>query len=197
MKKKEVFVKVRFDIETKKTNAYFHADEDWSKHGEYQEMIKLGNYYEATFEEYLLCNNAQQCVIDGVLQPFVEADDSKLKMARAVKLSELKSFYSKASTWECTLKAVDGALTREKNWLRDNITLTSRFKDDKGVPFVKIFTAEQILKIKDDLQCFGSLIFDKKEEIESKINSAKKIADIEKIDIEKEFATVKKIITIS
>jgi len=197
MKKTEVFAKVRFDNETKRTNAYFHTDEDWSKNAEYQEMIKLGNFYEATFEEFLLCNNTQQCVIDGVLQLFVEADDVKLERARKVKLSELKSFYSKNSTWQCTLKAVDGTLTREKNWLRDNITLTSRFKDDKGVPFVKNFTAEQILKIRDDLQGWGSLILDKKEEIESKINSAKKIADIEKIDIEKDFATVKKIITIS
>lgn len=197
MKKKEVFAKVRFDIETKKTNAFFHADENWSDHAEYQEMIKLGNFYEATFEECLLCNNAQQCVIDGVLQPFVESDDVKLERAKELKLSELKIFYSKTSTWQCTLKAVDGSLTRDKNWLRDNITLTSRFKDDEGVPFVKNFTAEQILKIRDDLQYFGSLVFEKKEEIESKINSAQKISDIEKIDIENEFEKINKIIEIA
>ena len=126
-----------------------------------------------------------------------EASIHLLKSARDGKLKELANVYSNTSTWQCTLKAVDGTLTREKNWLRDNITLTSRFKDDKGVSFVKIFTAEQILKIKDDLQCFGSLIFDKKEEIESKINSAKKIADIEKIDIEKEFAQINSVIEIA
>ena len=120
-----------------------------------------------------------------------------LKSARDGKLKELANIYSNTSTWQCTLKAVDGTLTGEKNWLRDNITLTSRFKDDKGVPFVKNFTGEQILKIRDDLQCFGCIILDKKEEIESKINSAEKIADIEKIDIEKEFAQINSVIQIA
>ena len=126
-----------------------------------------------------------------------EASIHLLKSARDGKLRELANVYSNNSTWECTLKAVDGTLTRDKNWLRDNITLTSRFKDDKGVPFVKNFTAEQILKIRDDLQGWGSLILDKKEAIESKINSAKKIADIEKIDIEKEFAQINRVIEIA
>lgn len=120
-----------------------------------------------------------------------------LKSARDRKLKELANVYSNHSTWQCTLKAVDGSLTRDKNWLRDNITLTSRFKDDEGVPFVKNFTAEQILKIRDDLQYFGSLVFDKKEEIQSKINSAQKISDIEKIDIKGEFEKINKIIEIA
>lgn len=194
---------MRFDAETKKINSgVFYAKFDYSKNAEYNEMIKAKNYIEVSQEQFDLWksnnqNGVEMCVIDGVLQLFVEADDVKFERAKADKLRELANVYSSTSTWQCTLKAVDGTLTREKNWLRDNITLTSRFKDDKGVPFVKNFTAEQILQIRDDLQCFGSLIFDKKEEIESKINSAKKIADIEKIDIEKEFATVKKIITIS
>lgn len=96
MKKKEVFAKVRFDIETKKTNAYFHADQDWSEHPEYQEMIKLGNYYEATFEEYLLCNNAQQCVIDGVLHACIEEESErlqKLKQAKKATFEKLNQAY--------------------------------------------------------------------------------------------------------
>lgn len=100
MKKKEVFAKVRFDIETKKTNAYFHTDENWSENAEYQEMITLGNFYEATLEEYLLCNNAQQCVIDGVLYACIEEGSEglrKLKQAKKQKFEKLnKAYYANA-----------------------------------------------------------------------------------------------------
>lgn len=120
-----------------------------------------------------------------------------LQMAKEVKLSELKSFYSSNSAWQCTLKAVDGTLTRDKNWLRDNITLTSSFKNDQGVEFVKSFTLDEVFKIRDDLQAFGNVVRLKKEAIESKINSAEKIADIEKIDIEKEFEVLNRTIEIA
>ena len=202
MKKKEVFTKVRFDIETKKTNAYFHADEDWSKHGEYQEMIKLGNYYEATFEEYLLCNNAQQCVIDGVLQPFVEADDVKLKMARAVKLSELKSFYSSNENWEFTIKHTGNIkpalqpLVLQQNTIGKFATKLY-FSDVNGDEYKVLLTNAKAVVMLDDNNSIGYALKKKNLELVSQISNAKSVEEVEKIDIEKEFATVKKIITIS
>lgn len=194
---------MRFDAKTKKINSgIFPLEYDYSKNSEYIEMIKSKNYIEVSQEEFDLWksnnqNGIEMCVIDGVLQPFVESDDVKLEKAKELKLSELKSFYSSNSAWQCTLKAVDGTLTRDKNWLRDNITLTSSFKNDQGVEFVKSFTLDEVFKIRDDLQAFGNVVRLKKEAIESKINSAEKIADIEKIDIEKEFEVLNRTIEIA
>lgn len=197
MEKKEVFAKVRFDIETKKANAYFHADEDWSKHPEYQAMIKLGNFYEATLEEYLLCNNSQQCVIDGVLQLFVEADSVKLERAKEVKLSELKRFYSSDENWKITIKHTGSIkpalqpLVLQQNTIGKFATKLY-FTDVNGGEY------QALLKdAKDDNNFIGYALKKKNLELISQISNAKSVEDIEKIDIEKEFATVKKIITIS
>lgn len=202
MKKKEVFAKVRFDIETKKTNAYFHTDEDWSKHPEYQAMIKLGNFYEATLEEYLLCNNAQQCVIDGVLQPFVEADDVKIKRAREVKLSKLKSFYSSNENWEITIKhtgSIKPAL--QPLVLQQNIigkfATTIYFTDVNGDEYQVLLTNAKAIVMLNENTLIGYALKKKNRELVSQISNAKSVEEVEKIDIEKEFATVKKIITIS
>lgn len=200
--KKKVFTKVRFDIETKKTNAYFHADEDWSEHPEYPTMIKLGNFYEATFEEFLLCNNSQQCVIDGVLQPFVEADDSTLKMARAVKLSKLKSFYSSNENWEFTIKHTGNIkpalqpLVLQQNTIGKFATKLY-FSDVNGDEYKVLLTNAKAVVMLDDNNSIGYALKKKNLELVSQISNAKSVEEVEKIDIEKEFATVKKIITIS
>lgn len=202
MKKKEVFAKVRFDIETKKTNAYFHTDEDWSKHPEYQAMIKLGNFYEATLEEYLLCNNSQQCVIDGVLQLFVEADSVKLERAKEVKLSELKRFYSSDENWKIIIKHTGSIkptlqpLVLQQNTIGKFATKLY-FIDVNGGEYQALLTNAKALAMVDDNNSIGYALKKKNLELVSQISNAKSVEDIEKIDIEKEFATVKKIITIS
>lgn len=202
MEKKEVFAKVRFDIETKKANAYFHADEDWSNHPEYPTMIKLGNFYEATFEEYLLCNNAQQCVIDGVLQPFVEADDVKLERAKALKSSELSRIYASDDTWKFTIiyepvqTPVLCPTKLQQNVIAKLGTVIEFYDINGNEKNITTTTTKSSAMINDNTKIALSLKR-KNKEVLLKISNAKSVEEVEKIDIEKEFATVKKIITIS
>jgi len=114
-----------------------------------------------------------------------------------VKLSELKSFYSNISTWEFTLKDIDGTLTQSSDWLLAKISTKPIFYDDKGNVMQKTFTVEKVFEIIDKINAKGFEILTAKKTITTKINSAKKIADIEKIDIEKEFAQINRVIEIA
>lgn len=199
----KIIGKLRFDAGTKKINSgVFSVEVDYSKNSEYIEMMQSKNYIEVSQEQADLWNSNNQngiemCVIDGVLQLFVEADDVKLERAKADKLRELANVYSNISTWEFTLKDIDGTLTQSSDWLLAKISTKPIFYDDEGNVMQKTFTVEKVFEIIDKINAKGFEILTAKKTITTKINSAKKIADIEKIDIEKEFATVKKIITIS
>lgn len=193
--------KVRFDAQTKITNGNFVSD-NYSNNPEYIEMLKVGNFIDVTEEQYQFIrsnndNGIDVCVIDGKLQVYVIPDDIKLEKAKARKLSVLQSFYSSNKTWEFTLKDIDGTLTQTSDWLLAKISTTPIFYDDKGNVIKKTFTVDKAFEIIDKINAKGFEILTTKKTITTKINSAKKIADIENIDIESEFDKINKIIEIA
>ena len=192
--------KVRLDAQTKITNGNFDYD-NYSQNPEYIEMLKVGNFIDVTEEQFQFIrsnndNGTDVCVINGKLQVYVTPDSIKLEKAKAMKLCELQSFYSSNKTWECTLKDIDGALTQNSDWLLAKISTTPIFYDDKGNVIKKIFTVDKVFEIIDKINAKGFEILTIKKTITTKINSAKKVTDIENIDIESEFAKINKIINI-
>lgn len=130
-----------------------------------------------------------------VMQP--EIDAYNFEKAKVDKLSELQSIYSSNKTWEFTLKDIDGTLTQTSDWLLAKISTTPIFYDDEGNVIKKTFTVDKVFEIIDKINAKGFEILTTKKTITTKINSAKKIADIENIDIESEFDKINKIIEIA
>jgi hypothetical protein len=200
---KQIVGKVRFDAQTKITNAYFREDIlDYSGNIEYQEMIKSKNFYEATLDEFNLCvtneaNGIQMCVINGILQVYVIPDDIKLAKAKTNKLSELQRIYSSGETWILTLKDGNSKLTKEQLWLLQRISTNPKFKDDNGNLIDKIFTVDKVFEIINQLNNKGLEILTLFDALTLQINSATSISDIKNIDISSELAKIEKIIDIS
>jgi hypothetical protein len=204
----KIIGKLRFDAETKKINSgVFSTEFDYSKNAEYNEMIKAKNYISVSQEEADLWksnnqNGIEMCVIDGVLQLFVEADDVKLERAKEVKLSALKSFYSSNENWEITIKHAGNIkpalqpLILQQNTIGKFAT-TLYFTDVNGGEFQVLLTNAKAIVMLNDNNLIGYALRKKNLELVSQISNAKSVEEVEKIDIEKEFATVKKIITIS
>jgi len=197
MKKQGAFAKIRFDKETKIINAFFHYNENWDNNSLYQETIKEGNFFEASEQEYFLCVSGKQfCYIDGKIQEYVEPLEVKLENAKALKNSELSKIYAIDDTWKCILKDGVGSIERSKNWIFINISTKMQFRYDSGEFFEKKLSSEDIDDIKNQLNDIGWKIFNINIQIKDLISNAKTIEEIQAIDIQKEFSSVEKVITI-
>jgi hypothetical protein len=198
MIKEQAFAKIKFDKETKIINQYFHCDENWDHHSDYQEMIKEGNFFEASKEQYFLCVSGKQfCYIDGKIQEYVIPETVKLEKAKAKKIAELQTIYSSDKTWKCTLKDGIGSIERDKTWIFTNISTKMQFKYDSGVFFEKNISSEDVEDVKNKLNVIGFNLFTTNDKITTLISNAKTIEEIEAINIEAEFAKINKIITVA
>jgi len=202
MIKKQAFAKMRFDKETKIINAPFHCDENWDKNILYQEMIKEGNFFEASEEEYFLCFSGKQfCYIDGKIQEYVDPLEVKLESARALKSSELQKVYASEDIWKFTIiyEPVQTPallpLVLQNNTIGKFAT-TIQFKDKSGAKKMMSISDRKAIGVLNDNTKIALALKDTKEAIELKISNAKTIEEVEAIDIQKEFSSVEKVITI-
>jgi len=198
MIKEQVFAKIRFDKETKIINAYFHCNENWGNRSDYQEMIKEGNFFEASKEQYFLCVSGKEyCYIDGKIQECVIPETVKLEKAKAKKIAELKTIYSSDKTWECTLKNTTNSITKTKKWFALNLSPSMEFETDQKTIITLALTQDKYFMILNLLSAFGTKVFNVNKDLQTRINLATKVLDIDAINIEAEFAKVNKIITVA
>lgn len=195
--------KLRFDAETKKINSgVFPLKYDYSKNSEYIEMIKSKNYIEVSQEQFDLWNSNNQngiemCVIDGKIQEYVELLEVKLEKAKAKKIAELKTIYSSDKTWECTLKNTTNSITKTKQWFVVNLSLSMEFETDQKTIITLALTQDKYFGILNLLSAFGTKVFNVNKDLQTRINLATKVLDIDAINIEAEFAKINKIITVA
>jgi len=198
---KNIIGKVRFDAQTKITNGNF-VNLNYSQNPEYIEMIKVGNFIDVTEEQYQFIrsnnnNGIEVCVIDGKLQVYVTPEAVKLEQAKARKLSVLQSFYSSDKPWECTLKNTTNSITKTKQWFCINLSPSMEFETDQKTITTITIPPDKYFTILNLLSAFGTKVFNVNKDLQNKINLATKIADIDAINIEAEFAKINKIILVA
>jgi len=202
MIKERAFAKIRFDKETKIINAYFHCDQKWDHHSYYQEMIKEGNFFEASEQEYFLCVSGKRfCYIDGKIQEYVEHLEVKLENAKALKSSELQKVYASDDIWKFTIiyEPVQTPallpLVLQNNTIGKFAT-TIQFKDKSGTKKIISISDKKAIGVLNDNTKLALALKDIKEAIELAISNAKTIEEIQAIDIQGGFSSIEKVITI-
>lgn len=193
--------KVRFDAQTKITNGNF-VNLNYSQNPEYIKMLTDGNFIDVTEEQYQFIrsnnnNGIEVCVIDGKLQVYVTPDSIKLEKAKVRKLSVLQSFYSSNKTWECTLKNTTNSITKTKDWFCINLSPSMEFETDQKTIITITIPPDKYFVILNLLSAFGTKVFNVNKDLQNKINLATKVADIDAINIEAEFAKINKIIIVA
>jgi len=120
----------------------------------------------------------------------------ELEKLRKQKLKELERFYALSELWTFTVKDNEGnSLTREQNWFLSRITKNIFLISNKGKEVSK--TIEDPESVREKLNNIGIIILKKKIEVIVKIQNAKTVAGLEKIDIQKEFEVINKEIIIT
>jgi hypothetical protein len=199
----KIIGKVRFDAQTKKINSgVFSLELNYTYNIEYNEMLKNKNYIEVSKEQsdLLKSNNEkgiEMCVIDGKIQEYVELLEVKLENAKAKKIAELKTIYSNDKTWECTLKNTTNSITKTKQWFVVNLSLSMEFETDQKTIITLALTQDKYFMILNLLSAFGTKVFNVNKDLQTRINLATKVLDIDAINIEAEFAKINKIITVA
>lgn len=193
--------KVRFDAQTKITNANF-VYANYSQNPKYIEMLKNKNFIEVTEEQYQFIrsnnnNGIEVCVIDGKLQVYATPEAVKLEQAKARKLSVLQSFYSSDKPWECTLKNTTNSITKTKQWFCINLSPSMEFETDQKTIITITISQDKYFVILNLLSAFGTKVFNVNKDLQNKINLSTKVADIDAINIEAEFAKINKIIIVA
>jgi hypothetical protein len=202
MIKEQAFAKIRFDKETKIINRFFHCNENWDNNNDYQAMIKEGNFFEASEQEYFLCVSGKEfCYIDGKIQEYIEHLEVKLESSKTLKKSELKKVYANDDTWKFTIiyePVQTPALLPLvlQNNIIGKFATTIQFKDKGGAKKIISISNTKAIGVLNDNTKIALALKDTKEAIELKISNAKTIEAIQAIDIQKEFSSIEKVITI-
>jgi hypothetical protein len=199
----KIIGKVRFDAQTKKINSgTFLLELDYSSNIEYNEMLKTKNYIEVSKEQsdLLKSNNEkgiEMCVIDGKIQEYVIPEAVRLEKAKAKKIAELQTIYSSDKIWECTLKNTTNSITKTKQWFCINLSPSMEFETDQKTIITITIPADKYFGILNLLSAFGTKVFNVNKDLQTRINLATKVLDIDAINIEAEFAKINKIITVA
>jgi hypothetical protein len=193
---------VRFDAQTKIINGNF-VYLDYSQNPEYIQMLKNKNFIEVTEEQYQFIrskndNGIEVCVIDGNIQEYVIPESIKLQNAKQEKLDEIDKFK----------KAILYAPLEYKNFIlpatekaQNNIvgTLVSSFDKKKWIDIggndIELSRSE-FEEIRDIIEKRSYLCYKTAAYLIKNISTAKDVKELAKIDIEKEFAKIDKIINI-
>jgi hypothetical protein len=196
MQQKIIYAKMRFDIITTITNVPFFAEKDYSSNIEYQEMIALGNYYEATYEEYVMCFTKTMCVKDGVLQEYIVPDSVLLanaKQRKLAKVDELKkrTLYATLKYKNFILIATEKAQNNIIGAMISNFT-TKQWLDiyGNGIELSRTEFAE----IRDMLENRNFLCYKTEAMLIKVISTAHNMTTLDDIDVEAEFQKINNII---
>jgi len=194
--------KVRFDAQTKIINGNF-VYLDYSQNPEYIQMLKNKNFIEVTEEQYQFIrskndNGIEVCVVDSKIQEYVIPESIKLENAKQEKLSGIDKFK----------KAILYAPLEYKNFIlpvtekaQNNIVgiLVSSFDKKKWIDIggndIELSRSE-FEEIRDIIEKRSYLCYKTAADLIKNISTAKDAIELAKIDIEKEFAKIDKIINI-
>lgn len=195
--------KVRFDAQTKITNGNF-VNLNYSQNPEYIEMLKVGNFIDVTEEQYQFIrsnnnNGIEVCVIDGKLQVCVMPDSIKLAKLKQGKLGQIETL--KKSILYAPLKYKTFILTASER-AQNNIVASL------VVPFEKIkwldasgnvieLSFNEFKEIRNIIAERTFLCYETEAILIKQVSTSEKVADIDAINIEKEFAKINKIIEIA
>lgn len=124
-----------------------------------------------------------------------EVEELEFKQLKNAKFVILNDTYHSTDLWRFTIKDTQGnSLTHEQNWLLLKVAKDNIFKSDNGEFIDKKIDDPDALKTKINKK--GVEILQMEQLIKSKIDNATTKAQLDKIDIDKEFAKINKTIEI-
>jgi len=200
--------KVIFNPETKKIiPCLFSKKDDWSKNIDYISAQSSGNLIDVTEAEFNKLReghditNTEYVYIDGKIQEYVEPLEVKLESAKALKSSELQKVYASEETWKFTIIYEPVQTPALLPLVLQSIIIkgfatTMQFKDKSGAKKMITISSTKAVGVLNDNTKIALALKDTKEAIELKISNAKTIKEIEAIDIQGEFSSIEKVITI-
>lgn len=200
--------KVIFNPETKKIiPCLFSKKDDWSKNIDYISAQSSGNLIDVTEAEFNKLReghditNTEYVYIDGKIQEYVEPLEVKLENAKALKSSELQKVYASEETWKFTIIYEPVQTPALLPLVLQSIIIkgfatTMQFKDKSGAKKMITISSTKAVGVLNDNTKIALALKDTKEAIELKISNAKTIKEIEAIDIQGEFSSIEKVITI-
>jgi len=201
-------IEVIVNPETKKiTLCAFSKDINWDKNQEYifakqqKSLIELTeqdfNNYRKNYDE----KGTEYVYIDGKIQEYVEPLEVKLESAKALKSSELQKVYASEETWKITIiyePVQTPALLPLvlQHYTIGNLRHDIQFANKNGLFTLISLSTTKAGAYQRENVIIGLKIKNKENELSLKISNAKTIKEIEAIDIQGEFSSIEKVITI-